>query len=545
MEQPPAAERKLSRAAFLKGAGGTLLFTVGGGVLAGCGGQPSNAGGAAGSPKPGGSATAAINSDPPTLDWMSTTADITRAISWHMFELLFAYDDDFALQPVLAEGYEASSDNLTYTIELRKNVKFHDGSTMTADDVVASMKRWGELSAGGQETAKHIKSIRPVGKSTVRVQLNGVFTPFIGHLGDPVQALAIIPAPIAEAAGKEPLTDEQLIGTGPYKFASWKRGRSIELTRFDDYSALGKERGGLAGKKTAYLDTIKANVVKDTQVRLSGLQTGQSDYAIELSPDSYDQMKSMETVKPILGKLGGWLSLIPNKAKGPFADVRLRQAANAALQKKKIAQAAYGDKDFWELDGSIFFPQQEGLYTTKGTEHYLDYDVGKAKRLMKEAGYSNEPIRILVTNLYPDHYNGGQIMAEQLKKVGFNIELEVMDWPTLVSRREQEDAYEAYITVFGGGGNFDPTSVIFFNPSYPGFYRSKKMQSLLDDWVKTTDQAKRMKLLAEINRVVYEEIPVIKIANSVELYGRSAKLLGYRHWVDMRLWNTGFASTST
>lgn len=537
----PFTERQLSRAALLRGSGGLgILLAAGGPSLVGCSDQTSTNGSGSGSPKRGGSLHAAVNTDAPTLDWTVSTSTITAIVAYHMFEQLFTYDQHFSVRPMLAAGYKTSADHLTYTIKLRENVSFHDGSIMTAQDVVASIKRWGEISSTGQDTVKYIRTVRPLDKSTVRIELNSVFEPLISSLASLGQPLVVIPAKTAEAAGKQPMKEDQLIGTGPYKFANWTRGRSIKLTRFNNYSARTKQRGGLAGKKTAYLDEITANVIKEPQVRLNNLQAGEVDYALELSTDSYDQIRSMGTVEPVLIKPAKWLGLFPNKAKGPFTDVRLRQAANAALQKKKIAQAAYGDKKFWEIDGSLFPPEAKALYTTTGTDNYLDYDVDKAKRLMKEAGYRGERIRILLTNLYPDHYNGGQVMGEQLKKVGFNVDLQVLDWPTLLKRREEEDSYELFVTTWAHS-LFEPSSLTWLSPSYAGWYRSKRMQSLLDSWAKATKEDQKDLLLAKITKVFYEEVPAIKIANSVNLAGRSAKLLDYEAWIHPRFWNAGFS----
>lgn len=533
-----------TRRVFLQRAGGAILLAFGAGTLTGCGGQNTaqqgggGGGGGNGAPKKGGTIDAAVNTDAPTIDWTSSTATITRAVAWHIFEPLFAFDKTYVARPMVADGFEMSDDKKKYTIKLRKGLKFHDGTPVTADDVVASIKRWGAISGGGQETLKHIDQITASGDTTVEITLKNVFTPLIANLADPKQSLIVIPAKIAEAAGKKPLEDDQLVGTGPYKFEKWTRGQQISLKRYDGYSSRSEDWGGLAGKKTAYLDTIRMNVVKDQQVRLNQLQADEAQYSIELSLDAYKSLQSMDNVEPVVIPSSAWLSLIFNKARPPFNDVRMRQAANYALNKKEIGKAAYGDDRFWKADGSIFFPEQKDLYTTDGTENYDVHDVAKAKQLLKEAGYNNEKLRFMVTNLYPDHYDGAQVMVKQLKAAGFNIDLQVMEWPTLLTKREDKSAYEMFVTSFSP--SFDPTGVIWLSPVYAGWYQSTKMAALLDQWAGTTGEAQRKKLLGQINALVYEEVPLIKIVNSASLHGRSSKLLGYRPWMDVRLWNTGF-----
>ena len=532
-----------SRRRFLQNAGGAVLFGLGGGVLVGCSGQASSPQAAQGPPKKGGVVHAALNTDAPTIDWTSSTATITRAIAWHIFEQLFAFDNAFSLRPMIAEGFEVSDDKLTYTIKVRQGVKFHDGATVTAEDVVASIKRWGAISGGGQETVGRIKDIKAVDDATVEINLDSVFTPLIGNLADVKQALIILPAKVAEAAGEKPLEDDQLIGTGPYQFVSWARGREVVLKRFPGYVGRTEDWGGLTGKKTAYFDEIRGDIVKDTQVRLNQLQTDQSQFALELTLDMYKPLQSFPEAKPVIISPNSWLALIPNKSRPPFDDVRMRQAANYALNKTEISKAAYGNERFWKVDGSIFFPEQKDLYTTDGTENYDVHDPAKAKQLLAEAGYKGEPLRFMVTNLYPDHYNGAQVMVRQLEAAGFKIDLQVMEWPTLLSRREEKDAFDLFVTSFSP--SFDPTVVIWFSSDWPGWYESDKIAELLDEWVKADGDAEKKRLLAEMNRVVYDEVPVIKISNSAGLQGRSTKMAGYTSWIDMRLWNTGFSSAQS
>jgi len=542
-----AAGRKgwnvLSRKRFLQGAGGALLLSMGGSVLVGCGGQTQQQGAAQGDLTKGGILTAAINADPPTLDWTSSTATATRNISWHVFEQLFSFDHEYVIQPMLAESNEVSEDGKTYTLKLRQGVKFHDGSTMKAEDVVASIERWGSISGGGLETFGSIQDVRETDDSTVEIALKNEFVPLLSNLADVKQSLVVLPAKVAKAAGDQPLEDEQLIGTGPYKFESWERGRRLRLSRFDDYAALEKDLGGLAGKKVAYLDELVFNVVKDTQVRLNELQTDQSHYALELSKDTYEQIESLPNVEPVIVTPEAWLAFVPNKARPPFDDVRLRQAVNHALKKEALAQAAYGSKRFYQIDGSIFFPEQKNLYTEEGTEGYDAYDPDRAKQLMQEAGYDGEPIRFGVTSDYPDHFNATQVAVQQLEDVGFKVDLVVLEWPTLLERRENKDALDIFTTSFSP--SFDPTVVIWFSPDWAGWYESERMQSLLSEWISTTNPEQQKQLLADMNRTVYEEIPVIKLMNSRGLHGHSTKLLDYENWIDMKLWNTGFSSQSS
>jgi len=148
-------------------------------VLGVPGGRAPSAG-----PTSGGVIHVATDAEPGTLDWTSSTATATRLVAWHVYETLFALDRNYEVRPMLAEGYSVSADGLHYTIRLRKGVAFHNGQPMTADDVVASLARWGRVSGTGRETFKFIKHVTKVDPATIEIDLSRVFTPLIASIGD-------------------------------------------------------------------------------------------------------------------------------------------------------------------------------------------------------------------------------------------------------------------------------------------------------------------------------------------------------------------------
>lgn len=208
----------------------------------------------------GGILDVAYNSEPDTLDLMSNASSPTRDIAWHIFETLVALDKNFAVKPMIAEDYSVSDDQKDYIFSIRKNVNFHDGTTVSAEDVVASIERWRLVSSVGKTASQYIEKVKALDDLTVEITLNQVYNGFLDDLAAPKTGLVIIPKEIAEEAGEKPLIPEQLIGTGPYKFEKWDRGSEIVLTKFDDYSKREEtDWGGLTGKKkqTLIKSTLK------------------------------------------------------------------------------------------------------------------------------------------------------------------------------------------------------------------------------------------------------------------------------------------------
>jgi peptide/nickel transport system substrate-binding protein len=494
-----------------------------------------------GPPQKGGTLAVALNAEPATLDWSSTTATVTRAVAWNIFEQLFAYDKAYQVRPMLATGYTVSADKLTYTITLRAGVKFHDGSTTGPADVIASINRWGQAAVTGSNVLGHIATMTAQGDNAVVIKLKDPFTPLIAALAEVRQAAIIMPAKIAKAAGKNKLSNAQLIGTGPYKFVNWLPGQSITLARFADYSSRSEDWGGLTGAKHAYLDKLEYDFVKDSQVRVNGVQTGQYQFSVNVPQDLYDQVKTIDTVQPFIVKPYAWQAFVFNKAAAPFNDVRLRQAVQYASNLQDLASAGVGNKSFYQIDPSIFFPES-GLHSVNGTDGYNIHDAAKAKALMSAANYDGKPIRILTTKDYPEFYNGAVALASQLQAVGFKVDIQVYDWATVLQRRNDKTTYEIYTTT--NSPSFDPTTTDWMVPqASPGFYTSPKMDALLKQWSTVTDDASKQTLLAEFNQTVYSEVPLIKGAVLSALYVGSKSLQGYPNWFDTTFWNS-WLSTS-
>lgn len=490
-------------------------------------------------PVEGGTANIAIVSDPPTLDWTYSTSTITYEVSWNIFEQLFTLDGKYGIRPMLAESFSMSPDGLVYTIPLRTNVHFQNGQPMTADDVVASLKRWGTVANYGKQVFTRVAKVAAPNNHTVVVTLKQPYSPLIPNLASPSQAAIILPASIARAAGTSPLSDAQIIGTGPYKLDQWKRGQVVQLVKWDAYTSLpaSDDWGGLAGHKTAHIDHLNYRITPDASVRLSGLQTGQFTVSTALSSDSYDQLKQSSEAQPVLVDPANAMYIVFNKRQPPFTNLLMRQAVNLAANKKEIAASAFGDPKFWSLDGSMFFPQQADLHVTTGDSIYKDYDPKKAALLMKQAGYdSNRPIRILTTKTYPYMYNGGVALAQELNSIGVKTDVQVYDWPTDLARRQDDKAWDVFITTFAVG--FDPTQLLWITPTYNGWYQSPKMQAALADWGRATTKAEKQTTLKTIQSIEWQELPAVKVANQIVLEGISNKLQNFKSYTDVVMWNT-------
>ncbi|HET7265167.1 MAG TPA: ABC transporter substrate-binding protein [bacterium] len=491
---------------------------------------------AAGQARAGGAIRVATNAEPTTFDWTSSTATATRLVAWHVFEGLFAIDQQYEVRPLLAQGYSVSDDGLRYTIKLRPGLKFHNGQPVTADDVIASLARWGKLSGGGQETFKYVKGLRAVDAGTVEITLSAPFTPLVTNLGDPKQSAVIVPKAIVERAGLKPL--EELVGTGPYIFKKWTPGQEIVLARNPAYAPRTENWGGITGRKVAYADEIHFFPVTDPQVRLAGVSTGQYDLALELPPDLYAKVRADRRLTADIVTVFSWTGVVFNKARGPFTDMRLRQAVLYAMKDADLMAAAAGPKEFWQLDPGLFFPAQRNVYSRAGADVYNHQNLDKAKTLLREAGYKGQKIVVMSTKDYTWNNNTAQVLVPEMQAAGFTVDSQVYDWPTLLSRRTKPEMFDIFLTGFSP--SIDPTGVIFFGKTWPGWYKSDALDAALAQWGRTpvTDSAARHKIMDQIQTIFYTEVPVAKVGNQYGLEVYNDHLQGYAGYFDVRFWNT-------
>jgi peptide/nickel transport system substrate-binding protein len=202
--------------------------------------------------KAGGVLNIATIGEPPTLDPMASTADLVGIISQHIFETLYTFGDGWKLSPLLAAELPAITDGgKTYTIKLRQGVTFHDGSAMTSADVVASLKRWGEIAVRGKQAAAQIDSIAATGNDTVVIKLKEPFAPLLALLALNNSAAVIMPA------AKQPAQLTEFVGTGPYKFKERQPDRYVLLTKNDKYASRSGNADFYGGARKPYLDELR------------------------------------------------------------------------------------------------------------------------------------------------------------------------------------------------------------------------------------------------------------------------------------------------
>lgn len=449
--------------------------------LAGCAG-----GGTAADPNAGGDTefVVATSSQPASLDPLATTSSSTREIVTNFLEPLITLDENEKVQPVLAQSFEQADDNMSVTFTIRPDVKFHDGTTMTAEDAEASLQDWVVRSGIGMQFFEGA-TVEATSDTEVVMNFQQPVGPALTLIAGQTQLPMIRPAAdVATAEGQAGISS--YIGTGPYMVDDVKTDQYIKFKRFDDYVSPEGPTSKSAGEKKPVLDRITFAIVPDISTQISGLQTGQYDASSEIPPDNYDSLSgnSALTLDTVYQAFNG---VVFNKQEGLMANPAMRHAVLAALDVADLQRAGFGDDRFFDTFGGVM-PEASPYYSDNDISYRLKPDQSVVDKKLAEAGYNGETVRILASRDYEYLYSQSVVLKEQLEAAGIKAELLVSDWATLAERNMNPSEYEMFVTGFVYDST--PLTQLFLNSSWSGFTNDPAISGVLEDIAsgKSTDE---------------------------------------------------------
>lgn len=431
---------------------------------------------AAGEPTISDTLKVALNADPPTLDPLMSTGAIVRDCNKYIFEGLFEMDENYEPREQLCESYDHNDDYTEFTFNLRQGVLFHNGDEMKADDVVASLNRWLSLNSAVQSLITNGEQFEKVDDYTVKISLSKPCYTFTAAMCAPAQFAAIMPKSVVDAATPDGGIQDY-IGTGPMKFVEWKQNQYLLLERNDDYVGPGYELTGEAGDKPIYFNEVYFYFVTDSTIRTAGIQTGEYDIVSNLNYDDVDMLSSDPNVK-LDKSLMGYSGIIMNKAEGTLGtNETLRGAITYALDCDEIMEAAIPAPDYVEVYASMM-PEGSKWYTEEGTEAINSKDMDKAKELLAESGYDGTPIKVITNQVYPQHYNATLVLVQQLEDLGLTVDLQVVDWTTMLEYKKTPGTYDIYYMDYPAVTS--PTSLRTISQTDEGWTTWPEFLDLLD-----------------------------------------------------------------
>jgi len=456
-----------------------------------------------------------MHSDLRILDPIWTTAYIVRNHGYMIYDTLLAVDDKLDVRPQMLETMpEVSADKLTYTFLLRDGLLWHDGAPVTSADAVASLKRWSARDSMGQKLAGFVKEWQEVDARTFKLVLKEPYGLVVQSLGKPSSNVPfIMPKRVADTSPMEQISD--FTGSGPFVFKrdEWKPGDKTVYLKFDRYKPRAEPPSGLAGGKVVKLNRVEWRAIPDHQTAVNALLAGEIDY-IEAPPhDLIPVLKRDRNVALVdWNPLGNQYVFRFNSVQPPFDNPKIRQAVAVAFNQEDFLKATIGDAAYYKLCKALFICGSP-LESTKGTEGYLDSSFDRARAMLKEAGYDGRPIvlmqstdLVVLTNLAP-------VAKDLMTRAGFNVDMQSMDWQTLVARRVKKDppaagGWNAALTSWVAADILNPVMTGFLNASCEsanwGWPCDQQMEKLRDDFARETDPARQKAIAEQVQARAFE-----------------------------------------
>jgi len=381
------------------------------------------------------------------LDPVYSNAYITRDHAYLVFDTLFGTDANGNIRPQMVDKYTTSKDQLIWTFTLRDGLEFHDGTPVTSADVTSSLKRWSSRDAFGGLLAKVIASYEEPDARTFVIKLKEPFGVMLSALGKPSSTVPfIMPKRLASVPGTEQM--KEIIGSGPYKFVSeeFKPGERAAYAKNEKYKPRKEPASGTTGAKIANFDRIEWIFIRDPQTMISALEKGEVDLVTQPASEHYSTLRTLPGVQLVtLTPAGSQLFLRFNHVSKPFDDVRIRRAAMVALGQEEMLKTQIGVPgamrfcvSVWPC-GTALSSDNTGFFNGKA-------DPTKAARMLKEAGYDGTPVVLLRPTDNPSITKLPLMAKQQLEEAGFKVNLQQMDWGSLLARRSKKDAWSAYMS---------------------------------------------------------------------------------------------------
>lgn len=390
-----------------------LALVMVGAVLPGCGdgskdpgGQGNN--GKTGEPVKGGEITVGIAQDlDDSLDPHQTVAAGTREVLFNIFEGLVKPNSDGEMIPAVAEKYTLSEDGTTYTFTLREGVKFHNGQTVTAEDVVYSINRCAAVPEGQEKPLvaafSAVKSVEALDEKTVAVTIAQRDLEFISYM-----TAAIIPADYENQ-------DTAPVGTGPFKFVSRTPQQDFVMERFEDYWGA-----------PAWLDKVTYKICENADALVMNLNGGSIDLCAHLTSAQASQLN--QSFQVLEGTMNLVQAIYLNNQAKPFDNQLVRQALCYAIDRQGIMDMVADGHG--TAVGSSIYPAFTKYFLPELVDKY-PHDVAKAKELLAQAGYPDGfDMTISVPNNYQPHMDTAEVVAEQLREAGINVTIQPVEWST-------------------------------------------------------------------------------------------------------------------
>ncbi len=475
------------------------------------------------------------------LDPVFSLSYVVNSVATQVYEGLYGWDGNLESQPRIAHSFFMNSDGTEYTFKLRPNVKFHDGSTLTSADAVASIKRWrdsGNPAAGIVRRFTGDNAFMVIDATTFTWRFDEPFGAVISILGLPHGLMPMMPASEAEIPVWNVVPEN--IGTGAYRFVEWRQGDRVVLERFEDYSSRSEASspGTYAGENIAYFDTLRFIEIPDDETKIAGLQTGEWDVVDGAVLSFYSRLEKDTDINVALYKPGNRPNVFLNPQIPPFSYLKARQALMTGIDVEDF-MFTLGPSDLWITCPALYFcgtPLETDIglryqiELSNGSLATIGYDVNDmvlAQRLLNESEYAGENSVMLhptdnstITPLGPE-------LESVMDEIGFNVEWPRLDWATVVSMFGNTDSYSTATDAYSHLCCGNPIQDHFIAGNLDHVLRDQNLIDLQLEFALETDAGRRFEIVEEIQIQRWQKVTSLTLGQFFPMYPHTADLRSF------------------
>lgn len=483
---------------------------------------------------------ARLNSDIASTNPGVTRDENTDAVLMHVVEGLVAYREDASVGPLIAQGWDISTDGRTYTFPLRPGLRFHNNAPLTSADVLWSFRRYldpatrwrchGEFTGDGHA---RIVSVRAPDSLTVRIELDRASPGFLRTLArTDCGGTAILHRSSVAPDG----TWRRPIGTGPFRFAGWKRNRYIDLVRFPAYRVLPGPRDGNTGGKRALVDRVRFLVIPDVVSAQAALLRGDLEVLDNVLPLDARLLEARKDIRLSVAPAMDIFALLFQTRDPRLSDERLRRAIALTLDVPGLVEAI---TEGTSRPNRSIVPRASSYH--RGPHRRVPRaNIAAARKLAAAAGYRGEPIRLITNRRYPELFDSAVLVQAMALEAGIDIRIDTLDWAAQLDRYYSGN-YQAM--TFAYSARLDPAL------SYEAFIGDKRVdarkvwddsgaRALLERSRTTDDPEQRQEAFDILHSRFMQQAPAVILFNQGHITATRANVIGYKGWpaAQMRLW---------
>lgn len=464
--------------------------------------------------------TAVMHSGLRMMDPIQSTAFITREHGYMIYDTLVGIDSNFKVQPQMAD-WEVLDDGKVYRFTLRDGLKWHDGTPVTSEDCIASIKRWLDNDNTGPVLEGFLADYKVVDDKVFELHLTEATSLVLDSLAKISSRPAfMMPKRIVEAAGKEAVSE--MIGSGPFKFvqAEFRPGVRVVYEKNIDYIPRSEPTDWTSGAKQVNVDKVEWVGMPDAMTSANALLNEEVDFIEKFPFDLLPLVEnSADLTTRVIDPLGNWSYFRFNHMYPPFDNKLIRQAAMYAVGQEDVLKALVGNPEYYSTCASPFGCGTPNA-TDYGTDMIVPANIEKAKELLAEANYDGTPVVLLHPT---DHVTAAPqpvVIASALRAAGFTVDMQSMDWQSVVSRRSNTSQpsqggwsiFATYGIIAAAGDPFANTTIAANGKeAWFGWPDVPEIETLRLEYARAVDDESKQATAAKIQELVIDEGVIVPL----------------------------------